>query len=355
MRIKEERTVFRAKPGELPKWVCSFCFKIYEGDTLPDDWDFVGKSAVCPECKKRAAKDGGYDVVPGGKYATGPDPRAEAPMTATEVQRCIAEDEGLHRLQAAGEELQAKCQEVIARHQNAAGKKLCGLCGYESAKKGRWRCTQVIPKPTIEKYEKLFRYPCPAPNGDCPGFEEKPRKTNPVQDKAPRIEIPAGVRFFHIGRPREGERHQGVMTVAYFIDLRNHVVQIGFSLCSPKDPWVKAKGQELAIHRLLSFPITVLYLYEPRRLVIQIAQALMEHRCKELRSISTGSLGWLSMQIPSWTLDLASSLKVPTYTCLTPRTKGMSKRVQAWRNANLFFGPGFRVSAIQAARETKHG
>ena len=56
-------------------WICEFCHKTINGE-LPDDWDFVWQSAVCPECKEKVARDGGYGVVKGGAYATGPDPRA---------------------------------------------------------------------------------------------------------------------------------------------------------------------------------------------------------------------------------------------------------------------------------------
>lgn len=326
----------QAKLGEIPQWVCEFCFKIYEGDKLPDDWDFAWQSAVCPDCIKRVAADGGYGVVPGGKYATGPDPRTKVPFPAEPppIEELLAD----------------------ARHQNAVGKKQCGMCTNRSTAmvsgKQAWKCTISMGGPDRKHPESL---PCPALIVGCNAFTAKPIKPLPVQTKPPRVDIPAGVRFIYFGRPRQDERHQGVMTVAYSLDLRNHVVQIGFSLCSLKDQWVKAKGQEIAIHRLLSFPITARYLYEPRRLVVHIAQALLEHRKGEIRSISTGcSNNWLSMQIPSWTLDLARRLKMHAYTGLTPRALTISKCVQAWFQTYRQLGPGLISSAIQAAKETKH-
>jgi len=58
----------------LVDWICEFCHRAVKGN-LPEDWDLVWQSAVCPECQKRVAKDGGYDVVVGGAYAMAPDPR----------------------------------------------------------------------------------------------------------------------------------------------------------------------------------------------------------------------------------------------------------------------------------------
>jgi len=58
------------------KWVCEFCFKVCNENNLPEMWDLVWQSAVCPECQERVKADGGYDVVKGGAYAKGPDPRS---------------------------------------------------------------------------------------------------------------------------------------------------------------------------------------------------------------------------------------------------------------------------------------
>lgn len=57
-------------------WICFFCFTYAQYRNLPDDWDLVWQSAVCPECQKRVQADGGYAVVVGGAYSDGkPDPR----------------------------------------------------------------------------------------------------------------------------------------------------------------------------------------------------------------------------------------------------------------------------------------
>ena len=57
-------------------WVCEFCFKQSNDNILPIGWDIVWQVAVCPDCQKRVAKDGGYLMVKGGAYAGDiPDPR----------------------------------------------------------------------------------------------------------------------------------------------------------------------------------------------------------------------------------------------------------------------------------------
>jgi len=62
--------------SDRARWVCEYCFRTIYINSLPADWEFVWQSAVCPECRKRVKHDGGYFVVKGGAYATGPDPRA---------------------------------------------------------------------------------------------------------------------------------------------------------------------------------------------------------------------------------------------------------------------------------------
>ena len=67
------------KPKEkyLGGWICEFCFLQNTDAILPEGWDLVWQSPVCPSCRERVANDGGYAVVKGGAYAGGkPDPRA---------------------------------------------------------------------------------------------------------------------------------------------------------------------------------------------------------------------------------------------------------------------------------------
>lgn len=61
--------------------ICEFCYKSLPATAdgrLPEGWEFVWQSYVCPDCVKRVAFDGGYHFVPGGAYAQGPDPRDKA-------------------------------------------------------------------------------------------------------------------------------------------------------------------------------------------------------------------------------------------------------------------------------------
>jgi len=60
------------------KWICEFCFKKSYQNILPRKWDWAWQSAVCPSCRERVQKDGGYHIVKGGAYANGkPDPRGD--------------------------------------------------------------------------------------------------------------------------------------------------------------------------------------------------------------------------------------------------------------------------------------
>lgn len=68
----------RRKPtrGHWWNWVCEFCHRQSNRMELPPGWDLVLQSAVCPDCQRKVARDGGYAVVKGGAYADGrPDPR----------------------------------------------------------------------------------------------------------------------------------------------------------------------------------------------------------------------------------------------------------------------------------------
>ncbi len=68
------------------KWVCEFCFKQSNHNILPSGWDLVWQSAVCPNCQKRVANDGGYFVVKGGAYAgTRRDPRIGTTTRAVDL------------------------------------------------------------------------------------------------------------------------------------------------------------------------------------------------------------------------------------------------------------------------------
>lgn len=60
----------------MKAWVCEFCFRTSDAQPLPEGWELVWSSAVCPECLERVGREGGIYVVPVGAYARGSDPRA---------------------------------------------------------------------------------------------------------------------------------------------------------------------------------------------------------------------------------------------------------------------------------------
>ena len=59
------------------QWVCELCFRTIRADRLPDDWELVHQSAVCPDCIRRArANDVSLAECCGGVYSDGrPDSR----------------------------------------------------------------------------------------------------------------------------------------------------------------------------------------------------------------------------------------------------------------------------------------
>ena len=78
-RLNEYETLKAATERLSAAWVCEFCFACLLEGNLPDDWDLVFQSAICPSCQKKVAQDGGYHNVPGGSYSDERrDPRAYA-------------------------------------------------------------------------------------------------------------------------------------------------------------------------------------------------------------------------------------------------------------------------------------
>ena len=197
---------------------------------------------------------------------------------------------------------------VVDRHENACGKAICGKCQFKVA--GAWRCVD--------------NFQCPTPQDVCSVFKENPPKSRPTQAKPERVTIPAGVRFIYFGRPGPG-----VMTVAYSIHEKSQTIEMGYSFCSPMDNWIKAKGQDIALRRLNQRAVVANYLYEPRRLVVQIAQAMMERRFKNLGDVLFTFPGDLKTTVPGWSRDLARRLKVRTWECLVPKVNWpITKKVE---------------------------
>ena len=291
---------------KLPRWVCEYCYRIFYGTKLPDDWDFVWQSAVCPDCKGKVAQDGGYGVVPGGKYAIGPDPRAglsthhcgpEQPLSAEDTTGFAVGD-------------------PFKEHgMVAAGKKLCGMCGGKAP--GReWRCTRLIDQSSQGNYRPLNRgvpggyfYVCPNPDGNCPGFLKNPSVKRHSQPKKKGLPVPPGVKFIYIGAPRGktkkgSPQHQGVVTVAW-IEPSPGTLHLAFSFCSPKDRWCKATGRDMALARLLH-PAVIPCLYSPKRTVHEVVRAVLTHDFMRIYTLAPGAT-MLGM-VPSWTKALVKRM-----------------------------------------------
>lgn len=200
------------------------------------------------------------------------------------------------------------------RHENAAGKKLCGMCVHKVS--NSWWCTQHMPIPSTKNQG---HYPCPAPNGECPGFSsKKAHRPTPSQPKKKGLPVPPGVKFLYVGAPRGKTKrgmpqHQGVVTVAWITPAPG-VLHLGFSFCSPKDPWCKAKGRDMALARLLkrTGPTIILpFLYDAKRTVREVVRAVLSHDFGRLEPFCPGTTAWGHIKVPSWTKGLAMRVKVP--------------------------------------------
>jgi hypothetical protein len=192
-------------------------------------------------------------------------------------------------------------------------KKMCGMCNFKA--RGKWLCL----------YSQSYACPVNDTGVVCVGFLPKPRKPRPSQARPSRLAIPAGVKFIYFGRPRQGDRHQGVMTVAYSVHEKSQTIEMGYSFCSPVDNWIKAKGQDIALRRLNQRAVVANYLYDPRRLVLQITQAMMERKFDSLGNVLFTYPGDIEASVPSWSKDLARRLKARKVSRV-PRLKLFERR-----------------------------
>jgi hypothetical protein len=181
----------------------------------------------------------------------------------------------------------------------AAGKKLCGMCGWKAAGKGDWRCTNMAMSP--------LEYVCPVadPAEGCGGFLKKPSVTRAPQPKKKGLPVPTGVKFLYFGHRSITRGHHGIVTVAWIIPAPG-VLNLGFSFCSPKDPWCKIAGRDMALTRLLH-PLVIPFLYSPKRTVREVVMAVLSHDFGRLAALSPGATIW--GMIPSWTKGLVNVMK----------------------------------------------
>jgi len=187
------------------------------------------------------------------------------------------------------------------RHENAVGKKYCAMCCFKQT--GKWACGNI----------GRFKCPYPESAGACPGFSPKPlRKKGRQGGKKKGRPVPEGIKFVYYGRPthrgpvlgRSSHDHHGVVTMAWIIPEPG-VLHIAFSFCSPKDLWCKATGREMALARLIH-PIIVPYLYSPKRIISDVARAVMVHDFRRLAALTPGAI--ICGLVPSWTKGLAKHL-----------------------------------------------
>ena len=250
-------------------------------------------------------------------------PRPDSEMVTSEI---------IHHLQEAGEKMRTGFDDmcgvlhykIIKRHENAAGKKLCGMCGDKEAGRGTWHCTRIISQPAYERYNGMFSYPCPAPEGDCPGFLKKPSVIRSPQPKKKGLPVPKGIRFLYYGRPGPG-----VVTVAW-IESSPGTIVMGFSFCSPEDPWCKITGREIAMTRLYEHPLVMPYLYSPKRTVHETVRAVLTHDFQRVIALSPGAT--MLGTVPSWTKDLAKRLMGGTERDRRGRGKTLGEKL-AWLRA----------------------
>lgn len=209
-----------------------------------------------------------------------------------------------------------------ARHENAAGKMLCGMCAWKV--KNKWECAWRRSGP------------CPKEKAECVGFSQKPlRKKGAQGGKKKGLPVPEGVKFLYIGRPRHktpamealdrafGPRleqvfgpqnadygdHKGVVTVAWITPAPG-VLHLGFSFCSPEDPWCKAKGRDMAAARLRWLMMTVPFLYDAKRTVYEVARAILSHDFDLLKPLCLAIADWGHSRVPSWTKGLVRRVKL---------------------------------------------
>ena len=181
--------------------------------------------------------------------------------------------------------------DIQKRHENAIGKRRCGLCARKAAGKGVWVCA---PGASSVKRE------CPAPHGICVSFLRKPSVIRPPQPKKKAHLVPEGVKFLYI----RAKGHQGVVTVAWITPAPG-ILHLGFSFCSPQDRWCKATGRDMALARLIH-PLVIPFLYSPKRTVHEVTRAVLSHDFERLAALTPGAT--MYERVPSWTRGLAKRM-----------------------------------------------
>ena len=146
----------------------------------------------------------------------------------------------------------------------------------------------------------------------------------PFQEKRRGLSVLPGVQFLYVGKPGPG-----VVTVAW-IESSPGTLVMGFSFCSPKDPWCKITGREIAMTRLYELPIVMPFLYSPKRTVHETVRAVLTHDFQRIIALSPGAT--MLGTVPSWTKDLAKRLMGGTEKDRRGRGKTLGDKL-AWLRA----------------------
>lgn len=146
-------------------------------------------------------------------------------------------------------------------------------------------------------------------NQDPLGKPEAPRVPR-LQPKKKGLTVPEGIKFLYVGAPwgktKKGvPQHQGVVTVAW-VESSPGTIVMGFSFCSPADPWCKTTGREISMKRLYEHPLVIPSLYSPKRTAYEVARAIISHDFGRLAALSPGATMW--ERVPSWTRTLSKWL-----------------------------------------------
>lgn len=148
-----------------------------------------------------------------------------------------------------------------------------------------------------------------------PATRQRKKSLHPKQSKVKGLPIPPGVSFIYYGRPSKmmsrkfgAFGHLGVMTVAFRI-VSPGVLHLAVACCSPKDPWCKVAGRDLALKRLYDDPIITPFLYEPWRIARQVAEALIKRDFAGLQNFGVTPCQNIERLVPGWAKKLANRLK----------------------------------------------
>lgn len=105
------------------------------------------------------------------------------------------------------------------------------------------------------------------------------------------------MRFLHIGTwvaPRKGKtKHSGVLTIAY--EHQTNGVKFGFAFCSPRDPFSRRIGNQIASGRMACYPVEISTAQRVRQASLWNAIHLLRGKGQHYDTIVPSWFdGWLS-------------------------------------------------------------